>query len=443
MPQSIEALLSELCEQLNAAHFPAAPACFTKWVKKDDGTRLEKITDPHRLDVPTTDALHQKLKSLQTYGALLEALLNDPSFSEAPKVAGGWGIPSTLVNRVLHDGSEVVNSILCVDAERAVESLGRMRGWLTAVRISYTASARVLGLKLEVPEVTLEPNFKIVRLTDEQLNEKQPPTDTEFSHSPLPQQLLLHHAELQTTLSVQVADESQALFIAQNDATAKARALIDQGLAAIRLATSGRLELGPFSVEGGLIPGGMTFSVQRLFVHIPQVILCMTRGEQARRAFEIIKSAGTEDLVLSRALGRFQIGRRRFDPLDEIIDYMIAWESILLTSKGQSNQQELSYRFSLNGSSILRNLPDATTRRDAFTAMKCAYDVRSAIVHGGNQAMISRNLRKSKFDSPVALARFLEDRFRSTVFWLADLERDDRPYFAPDGWLNLLWTDPE
>ena len=147
--------------------------------------------------------------------------------------------------------------------------------------------------------------------------------------------------------------------------------------------------------------------------------------------------------MLSRALGRFQLGRRRFDPLDEIIDYMIAWESILLTSESQSDKQELSYRFSLNGSSILRNLPDAMTRRDAFTRMKCAYKVRSAIVHGGDQAMIEKQLRTGDFESSVALARFLEDRFRSAVFWLADLKRDDRPYHAPDGWLNLLWADAE
>ncbi|MCH7848282.1 MAG: hypothetical protein IIB53_07960, partial [Planctomycetes bacterium] len=383
----IEVLLSELCEQLNAAHLPAAPACCTKWLKKDDETRLEKIVDPQCLDTATFLALTDKLKTLETYDSLLEALSSDPSFSNAPKAAGHWGLPSTLVQEVLHDASEVVDSTLCIDAERAVESLHRRRDWLTAERISYTASARMLGLKLEVPEVTLGHDLKIVLLTDKELNDRQPRVDPEYSHSPLPTDLLLHHAELQATVTVQVPDDPEhALFNAQNDATNKARVLIDQGLAALRLATAGKLEKGPLSVEGGFIQGGVTYSLQPLFVHMSQVTMCKTRGEEARRAFEIIKSADDEDRVLSRALGRFQLGRRRFDPLDEIIDYMIAWESILLTSESQSDKQELSYRFSLNGSSILRFLPNAMTRRSAFTKMKCAYKVRSAIVHGSDQA---------------------------------------------------------
>lgn len=106
----IEVLLNELCEQLNAAHLPAVPACCTKWLKKDDRTWLEKIVDPRCLDTATFLALTDKLKTLETYDSLLEALSSHPSFSNAPKAAGHWGLPSTLVQEVLHDASEVVDS---------------------------------------------------------------------------------------------------------------------------------------------------------------------------------------------------------------------------------------------------------------------------------------------------------------------------------------------
>jgi len=58
----------------------------------------------------------------------------------------------------------------------------------------------------------------------------------------------------------------------------------------------------------------------------------------------------------------------------------------LLTQDGNPVTQELSYRFALNGVSILFKVNRASDPKKNYKKMRSAYSTRSAIVHGGEDA---------------------------------------------------------
>ena len=80
---------------------------------------------------------------------------------------------------------------------------------------------------------------------------------------------------------------------------------------------------------------------------------------------------------LRLALRRFNFGSERERPEDKLIDYMIAFESLLLR---KSEKDELAYRLSLRGSLILGH--NSAEREAAYAFLRTAYRIRSDIVHG-------------------------------------------------------------
>lgn len=58
----------------------------------------------------------------------------------------------------------------------------------------------------------------------------------------------------------------------------------------------------------------------------------------------------------------------------------------MLTQEGNPVTQELSYRFALNGASILFKVNRASDPKKNYKKMRSAYSTRSAIVHGGEDA---------------------------------------------------------
>lgn len=80
------------------------------------------------------------------------------------------------------------------------------------------------------------------------------------------------------------------------------------------------------------------------------------------------------------ALHRFELGCLRTRPSDQIVDFMIALESILVPTQSG----EISLRFSLNGSS-LSHWVAGLDREEEFKFFKDAYNLRSSLVHGSKK----------------------------------------------------------
>jgi hypothetical protein len=104
---------------------------------------------------------------------------------------------------------------------------------------------------------------------------------------------------------------------------------------------------------------------------------------------------------------RFIFGIERAKGLDELIDYMIALESLYLR-----DNMELKFRFSLRMATFMSK--SSIQHGEIFNLMKTAYNVRSKIVHGGKWKEIKKELDKGGY-SLGSLLEGVEDILRDSI----------------------------
>src|SRR5262249_38299072 len=131
---------------------------------------------------------------------------------------------------------------------------------------------------------------------------------------------------------------------------------------------------------------------------LPNILLKKSDLKRLHTAYDLVNAGSISDRTINRALHRYFLSRQRTDLMDKVIDLVIAWEALLLTHRGGAIFQELSYRFSLNGASIISKLQN-TKPEESYKRMKSAYAVRSAIVHGAEQEDIDKSLRAGEFSN--------------------------------------------
>ena len=91
----------------------------------------------------------------------------------------------------------------------------------------------------------------------------------------------------------------------------------------------------------------------------------------------VAKPTSTADV----ALKRFALGCARDEPVDALVDFVIALEALLLPYDPATRSADLSYRFRVHGACYMA---DAIEQRpEVFTELRDLYDVRSRLVHGG------------------------------------------------------------
>lgn len=91
---------------------------------------------------------------------------------------------------------------------------------------------------------------------------------------------------------------------------------------------------------------------------------------------KIAEPATPQDL----ALRRFAVGCGREDPLDALLDLVIALEALLLPYDRQARTSDLSYRFRLHGALYLSD--DRQDRTTVWDQLSDLYNIRSRAVHG-------------------------------------------------------------
>jgi len=232
--------------------------------------------------------------------------------------------------------------------------------------------------------------------------------------------------------------KDQAFFLADNEGHKIARNTFKNFLDAILLLKDGHIELGPPHFDGGPIEGPR--GTYQNFIPNLDVTIKKQDAQNIIKAYELVsgESAGS-DKVISRALHRFLLGRKRRDLVDKLIDFVISWESLLLTQNGSPATSELIYRFSINGSSLIATITKTKDRKKYFKMMKSIYSLRSVIVHGGTDEKINENIKSGEFNNMDDVCNFLEKHFKITVWWLLGLAPQNRPYMKKDGWEELLW----
>lgn len=196
---------------------------------------------------------------------------------------------------------------------------------------------------------------------------------------------------------------------------------------------------------------GYNFSPDKLELH---------QLESISKTYNVLSEANS-DIILNRALNRFFIALKEdlHSPnmvnspnWDKILDLVISLETILLSSK-TTIKTELTYRFKLNGASLLWDVT-GFDKRKIFEVLGIIYDIRSKIVHGGDDKKIvsdiDKILRKLNIEDNsdgggigklVLLSNLLEEWIKLLVEKLVGIPIEKRPYKIEDGWESYIWNE--
>ncbi len=381
-------------------------------------------------------------KKMACYEKLHALIADDEDFRFAHKKAGSWGKPDgiieEMVKRAFNDGK--------IDSSPAITYIQNFSKTLSMKYLDYTIFRRILGIEMTCDRIELEPGVVLVRLTEKEMNDRMP--NMSMMEIGMPYiDLTQHMAELRCT--VQVKNKKLYWLNPSKDIKDNLLNMCNIVFSSLILYKSGMMEAGPYffkiNPEGG----------EDLFEHIPltyQFFLPVFPGkifineediEPLQSSYRAVNKICSETSVLYSALKRFILGTNRVIPEDKLVDYVVAWESLLLTVDDKPVKGELSYRFGLNGSSILHWACPEISREEAFEFMRALYECRSIIVHGaGNQKNLEKALVKGQAEDLFSMANRGGEYLKRVIFWMADIEEEKRPYKTRGGWENLLWNNP-
>ncbi len=412
-----------------------------KWVLTDrNQMRLQPARNEYVAAVHAYMRASGQIKGLASFTKCEAAFAADHELAGALRQACFWGSFDALLQNAIRLSARVRRGRVSFDPARALAHVRDLRQALRQPNVMYQASARILGLNLVSRHVRISPNLLLVKLSRAELNRLQPLAEPYLPNSYQDQMHTFHPTEAQATLTIPV-DHSQkeAFFVAAKTASLQACELFQRLEEALLLVKGGWLELGPQTLAGGIVGHGSIVPHPSGPIGTASTKLLKSEEGALIQAFQHVLNPTFDDEVLLRAVHRFAIGRKRRSLQDRVVDLVVAWETLLLTDKGEGMRQELFYRFSLNGSSLLHKVQSRLSRAEAFDKMKAAYDVRSSIVHG-ESGKVPNKLGKGNFSDLADLCDFLEEKFRASVLWLASISKPLRPYIAVGGWHYLLWS---
>lgn len=176
--------------------------------------------------------------------------------------------------------------------------------------------------------------------------------------------------------------------------------------------------------------------------------------KKVSHTYKILRSS-KEDIVLQTAIDRFLIAKHQdlhhpnkiSNPnWDKLVDYVIAFETLFVSS----GNGELSYRFKLNGTSILSK--NGQDKRLLFDALGYLYGIRSKIVHGSSQKVILKevtnfmntvNMSTENTESSIECLSLVTEQLEKWILFVLEemykLDKEHRPYNRKGGWEDLLW----
>jgi hypothetical protein len=140
---------------------------------------------------------------------------------------------------------------------------------------------------------------------------------------------------------------------------------------------------------------------------------------------------------LNIALRRFSYATERRRPEDQLIDLMIAAESLFLSDATSKERGELRFRLALRAAFFVE--VDGLSQKDLFRFMRYVYDSRSAVVHG---RPFDESALKLPGKGRVSLRDFMsfaEQVMRTAlVRAVQELGLDRRRLVDPEFWESLI-----
>jgi hypothetical protein len=438
LESKIAALLVDIGQSL-----PEVTIYGQKWVPLSESqAQLRTIEDQSQSIVMAWARNMAKVKALPAFTAAKDAFDRDSVFAHATKGAGYWATFDAVIQKMLLSAARKRRSRLEVDVARGLDAFRAIRGTYSKGHLGLQASARLIGVTLKNRVLQLPDQISLHRLTLKERTQRQPFVHIGFGPAEGNDGALLQHStELRVGITVPVKlDAESGFFRAMNGANLVANETFGRVLHAILLAMPGSAAIGRIKLdaEGLMLPVAQQVTRGDIWM-FSGVTLNKRDLRRLSIAYDLVVGGPKSDKTLARALHRFLLGRQRTDFVDKLVDYVISWEALLLTQEGNPISQELSYRFSLNGASLISRATKAKDRSDLYKKMHSAYRTRSSVVHGGTDSERDKALAAGAFPTINNLCEFLEQNFRAVVLWLSNIPSSERPYRAPSGWEKLLW----
>ena len=372
-----------------------------EWRRDSDGVfRLHDREDPYWVQCIRTH--RNLLHSLPEYTRLVALLRNDTDIAMQIDTLVGT---TSMARRV--DVDEIADHLLfavpreagALRFDEAVfdRILGEFECDLRRNRVGYTLLVPLLGVSLDQAPIKLASGLEIDVMKDEEIV-------TCLGVGLLPDQLgmrrmRLSKQEVGLRITYDLDRHIGELTLpvpqpnTQQEAVERAMAV----LRALRVFKEGRVTIPGFvhfstswPVAGG---ASFTFANQG---PMPWFNKYELSRQDCRalidfwRQFEVVTQKG----ALANAVRRFSYASERGRPDDQLIDLMIAAESLFLSDAGSPEDRgELRYRLALRAAFFIDS--QEYSRREIYSHMRRAYGARSTIVHGSEEVAV-RTLKSPK-----------------------------------------------
>lgn len=431
----LQAIANDICFAANSKFAQTKIEFGYKWIlveEKSDGTKMER-KPIELLDCAVISTIHS-LRDNQAYIKLMGYLESIDCVKNMLSNDGdcSWTKPDKLVTKLLV--AAFLSSTRIFDSKQLLNEIGQLISIIDSKLHEITLVGRIHGVRLESDSIEIEPNISLVKLDLEAINQRQPfiamtlNSRQDYSDS---------NAEIHIKAACPIATKDKSYWQAYEETKAKINVELDIMVKAIKLHCHGRFQIYPVSYQSSLTGNGGSFSILEPMFISNKNTLSNTDVDGLKNAICVIKNL-PQDNVLERSFSRFLIGLDEKIPEEQLVDFVIAWESLLQTVNGSSNKTELVYRFSLNGAVILCEIDNFRKFTQTQTFMKKTYEIRSTIIHGGSTSSIDNDVKKLGFDNLSALNAELAKLYRKVIFWLSTLDKKERPYHKKFGWELLL-----
>lgn len=415
-----------------------------KWMQINDrNLETKKIKNIKQSIITSYFKKKEFITGLSIYKKLKSNFENDEVFSSASQMAGYWGGFEAIFQEIIMESGSIIKNKINFDKKKAITILTNKRNGFSGKFKKVSCKCKLIGISLNQKKIKIDDELYLYRLNTKELNQERQFINPLLNDSTDSLALSQVNTEIRLEVNIEIKkEEEMPIFSANNKGHEKITKKLNDFIDAIQLAKEGEFELGPKRFYSELVGDSISSNIYQPVIFVSPNTKSLKTSETSTiiSSFRLTQGElSNSDNIIPRSLHRFLLGRKRRNSVDKFIDFVIAWESILLTQNGNGGNSELSYRFSLNGSSILAMLNKNSDKKRYFKIMKEVYNLRSAYVHGGSQSKIDSAIKKTELHNIEGVCFFLEKNFRSCIWWLMKKNQDERPYIKPFGWEDLLW----
>jgi hypothetical protein len=364
--------------------------------------------------------------------------------------AGHYTQPQTVAEMILINSFRKETESF--SSQHFIENYHKLMGLFNGDPHEFKVSGRLQGVQLAIDKIVLDDEVYLKKLSIDEINERQPLGVFRWM-TDIPIQLDLSGFNTEViVMSLKTINdfENNSYFNLTSIFSEYARERINLVLQMFKLYKAGSFIIDSRVESYPLINERKRSSLNKKYIH-PYNLLTINSDDvvKLQEIYKILKNIIPNDKVLSRSLSRFFISVDEDSPEEELVDLIIALESILQTVNGNPIKEELRYRFSINGASLISIIDSTNDFFEIMEIMKIAYDCRSVIVHGGDSESLTKKLNtlNTKLDKHIQNRKFMNlkelnvliaDWYRNMILWLTNIDHKKRPYFAEYGWEKLL-----